>query len=277
MTESTSSRPSRPTAGVLIVDDEPHARRRLRRLVAAHTGVELLGESTHGVEAVSAIRDLRPDIVFLDIRMPDLDGFGVVQRIGAEAMPVVVFVTAFDQYALDAFRHHALDYLLKPFSDERFAETLDRALARLQEKRSGALYAQLAELVLAHQGRRPGSPAVAASPPREEGRLRRIAVHKGEQTLLVQVADVEWIEAEGTYARLHTDAGSYLVRRPLRSLESQLGEDFVRIHRSTIVRIDRVVAMSPLFHGELELRLRSGARVKLSRSYRHQVRRLRGE
>lgn len=265
-----------PAAGVLIVDDEPHGRRRLRRLVARHANVELLGESTTGVEAVAAIRDLEPDIVFLDIRMPDLDGFGVVERIGVENMPVVIFVTAFDQYALDAFRHHALDYLLKPFSDDRFAETLDRALGRLQERQSKLLYAQLTELVLAHHdhGLAPAGPT---SPPTETEPLRRIAVRKGERTLLVPVSDIEWIEAQSAYARLHTGDQAYLVRRSLQSLEAQLGDEFLRVHRSAIVRIDQVTSMSPLFHGELELTLRSGARVKLSRNYRHQLQRLRGE
>ena len=266
-------------ARVLIVDDEPPARRRLQRLLARRDDVELAGESTNGREAVAAIAELEPDVVFLDIRMPDLDGFGVLEEVGPERMPAVVFVTAFDQYAIDAFELSALDYLLKPYTDERFDMSLDRSLERLREKRAGDLCERLACLIDSHKLSSPSataSSATASSATPASPTLRRIAVQKRERIFFVPVVDIDWIEAEGAYVRLHVGGHSHLVRESLKNLEQKLDADrFLRVHRSTMVQIDRVVEMAPLFHGEYQLVLRDGARIKLSRSYRDQLTRLR--
>lgn len=272
----------RALARVLIVDDEPPARRRLRRLLANRDDVELVGESTHGREAVAAITELVPDVVFLDVRMPDLDGIGVLEEIGPERMPVVVFVTAFDEYALDAFELAALDYLLKPYTDERFELALERSLERLREQRSEALCERLTCLIDSHHHRSTERPASAASSPVASAAppsapwARRIAVQKHERTFFVPVAEIDWIEAEGAYVRLHVVGRSHLIRDSLKNLERRLDpERFLRVHRSSIVRVDRVVEMAPLFHGEYQLVLKGGERLKLSRSYRHQLERLR--
>lgn len=275
-----SGRAPAPRARVLIVDDEPPARRRLRRLIAKRGDVELAGESANGREAVAAIAELEPDVVFLDIRMPDLDGFGVLEEVGPESMPVVVFVTAFDEYAVDAFELRALDYLLKPYTDERFETALDRSLERLREKRSGELCERLKSLIDSHPSHTGGgAPAPGTSAPGTAPAvpgLKRIAVQQRERIFFVPVADVDWIEAEGAYVRLHVGDRSHLVRDSLKNLEDKLDAGrFLRVHRSTMVQIDRVVEMAPLFHGEYQLTLRGGARVKLSRSYRHQLPRLR--
>ncbi|MEM7355832.1 MAG: LytTR family DNA-binding domain-containing protein [Acidobacteriota bacterium] len=259
---------SSPRPRVLLVDDEPPARRRLRRLLEARDDIELVGESGDGRSAVDAIHQLRPDLVFLDIQMPDLDGFGVLEAIGPENMPAVVFVTAYDEYALDAFDLNVLDYLLKPYTDERFGQALQRALRDLRRQRSEEVCERLACL-LAARGPQPEPDTPASGP------LRRIAVHHGERIVFVPVAEIDWIEAEGAYVRLHRGPQTHLVRDSLKRLETQLDpEHFVRIHRSTIVRIDRVIEMTPLFHGEYELTLSTGAKLKLSRSYRDRLPRI---
>ena len=249
----------------LVVDDEPLARRRLVNLIAARDAVELAGEYANGLEAVAAIEREPPDLVFLDVQMPDLDGFGVVERIGPERMPAVIFVTAFEEYALDAFSVSAVDYLLKPFDDERFDAALERVVRQVRERRSAELCERLACLVA---GRSP-LPAEGARPTRP---LRRFAVHKRGRTFLVPVGDVDWIEAAGSYVRLHAGERVLLMRESIRRLEELLDPaEFVRIHRSTMVRADRVVELRPLFHGEQEVRLADGTRLKLSRSYRERL------
>lgn len=254
---------------VLLVDDEPLARRRLRSLMEDRPDVEVVGESGNGVDAVCRLRAGGVDLMFLDIQMPDLDGFGVVEEIGAENMPVVVFVTAFEEYALDAFEVSALDYLLKPFEDERFELALDRALRQIGERRSAQLGERLACLV---EGRRSGTGAETGTG--EEGPLKRFAVRKRGRIFLLPESEVEWLEAAGSYVRLHTVRGAaHLVRDTLKRLQTALDDSvFVRIHRSTIVRADRVRELEPLSHGEYALRLVGGARLRLSRSYRDRLR-----
>ncbi len=255
---------------VLIVDDEPLARRRLRRFLDGRDGVEVAGEADNGRTAVTAIRTLSPDLVFLDIRMPDLDGFGVVHEIGTAAMPAVVFITAFDEYAIDAFEISALDYVLKPFTNKRLEQALERALERLREQRAGALRERLECLLDAQEQR-----LAKSSEKTPEKRLRRFSVRRGGRLFFVPFGDVDWIESDGPYIRLHTGERTHLVRDSLKRLEGALDPtEFARVHRSVMVRIDRVEELRPLDHGEYEVTLQSGVRLKLSRSYRDVLGRL---
>jgi two-component system LytT family response regulator len=246
---------------VLIVDDEPPARRRIRKFLAAHDDIEIVGESTGGAQAVTDIESHGPDLVFLDIQMPRVDGFEVIERVGPECMPVVIFVTAYEQHALRAFEIAALDYLLKPFDAERFALTLDRARDRLA-RRQGETESFEHKLVEAL--------AQARSSERHPVRL---AVKVQQRVVLLAVADIEWIEAAGKYVRLHTRTESYLHRERIGAMQEALDPGaFARIHRSTIVNLGAVVELEPTFHGNCTVLLRDGTRLTLSRRYRSQLR-----
>jgi two-component system LytT family response regulator len=244
----------------LIVDDEPAARNGIRHLLRGDPEIAVVGECRNGREAVQALRRDGADLVFLDVQMPDLDGFGVVREIGAAEMPVVVFVTAYDQYALRAFEVHALDYLLKPFSDERFHAALNRAKAQVRQGRLRELSDKLADLL---EGREEAVPGGAAR------HLRRLVIKAGGRVSLLPVRDVEWLEAEGDYVRLHVGKTSHVIRDTMKALEAQLDPTrFVRIHRSTIVNIERVKELQPMFKGEYVVVLFDGTELNLSRGYR---------
>jgi len=266
---------------VLVVDDEPPARRRLRRLLEHRADVEWVGEATNGRTAVETIGAHAIDLVFLDIQMPDLDGFGVLAEIGVEHMPGVVFVTAFDHYAIEAFDFNALDYLLKPFTDERFETAFLRARERLRQKQSDEVCERLACLLEARNpdALYPRQRNQSEADPADDSpaTLRRFAVHHGERIFFVPVAEIDWIEAEGAYVRLHRGKQTHLVRDSLKNLEKRLDRTrFLRVHRSTMVQLDRIVEMAPLFHGEYELVLRDGTKLKLSRSFRDRLPQIRG-
>ena len=249
----------------LVVDDEPLARAGMRGLLADDPDVALVGECANGREAVAAIRAHAPDLVLLDVQMPEVDGFGVVREIGAAAMPVVVFVTAFDQYALRAFEARALDYLLKPFSDERFHEALARAKEQVRQRRLGALSAQLAALLGVAGGAAPATPATPEPTTRLEVRL-------GGRRMFVAVADIDWIEASDYYVRLHAGGRSHLLRETLQELADRLDpRRFVRVHRSAMVAVDRVAELRTDGAGRHVLLLRDGTRLPVSRSRREQV------
>ncbi|MEM8964415.1 MAG: LytTR family DNA-binding domain-containing protein [Acidobacteriota bacterium] len=254
------------TLRVLIADDEPPARRRLGRLLARHDDVEVVGEARNGDETITLVNRLHPDLLLLDIRMPGTDGLTALGRI--ERPPVVILVTAHREHAVDAFDLDVLDYLLKPYSDSRFDTALERARQRIRERHAHGLVRHLGGA---------GADETTAEATRDTTFTDRLAVPSGSRTVFVDTAAIEWIGAEGVYVRLHTvESTSHLLRDTLKSLESRLDPDrFLRIHRSTIVRIDRIVEMTPLAHGEYELTLLSGARVKLSRSFRHQLERIR--
>jgi two-component system, LytTR family, response regulator len=246
------------TLRLLIVDDEPVARRRLRRLVTDTADVEIAGESGDGRSAVSAISALAPDIVLLDVQMPEMDGFEVLQAVGADRLPAIIFVTAFDRYALRAFEVHALDYLLKPVTGDRLVEALNRARTRIAERRGAALDPRVLALL--------GDLAV--------GRrfLSRLPVKLGGKLIVVDLADVDWIKAADNYVTLHAGSHAYLARETMSRLERELDpERFVRIHRSAIVQIDRIKELLPEFHGDFIVVLRDGTRVPLSRNYRAKV------
>lgn len=249
---------------ILVVDDEPAARTRLRELLAKQPTVAAVLESPDGPHAVRTIRRSCPDLVFLDVQMPVVTGFDVLRRVGGESMPAVVFVTAYAEHAVRAFEFGALDYLLKPFSDDRFASCFERTSRRLAQGSWEQLSIRLDALI--ESVARPGEMA---------RRLTRIGVPTRGGVRLVEVARISHLLSEGVYVRLFCGPKSYLLRQALSRLEQQLDSNsFVRIHRSTIVNIDHVESISPLFHGEMELALRGGSRLKVSRSRAPQLRQL---
>lgn len=250
-----------PELRCIVVDDEPPARKRVRELLKQASEIELVGEARNGIEAVELIDSLRPDVVFLDVQMPELDGFGVLAELDTPP-PAVVFVTAYDAYALKAFEVHALDYLLKPFDRERFEAALDRARAVVGQHHGSTdprLLALLGDLT--NRGKW----------------LSRIAVKSGGRIRLVDVADVEWVEASGNYLRLNAEGARHLIRDTMQGLEARLDPDqFTRIHRSTMINIGRVKELAPSSHGDYTVTMQSGQRLTLSRTYRERLKTLLG-
>jgi two-component system, LytTR family, response regulator len=244
---------------VLIVDDEPIARKGIRRLLDEAPDMEIVGECGDGAEAVSAIRRRSPDLVFLDVQMPELDGFAVLEKVGVEQAPEIIFVTAYDEYTLRAFDVQALDYLLKPVNPERFYKSLNRARALLQYKSPEKLNARLLALLENHR--------------REEGLAARFAVKTPQGALLVDAHDVDWIEAAGNYVRLRVGAQAHLLSETIGGMEKRLDpRKFLRIHRSRIVNMERVRLLRPLFHGEYEIVLKDGTCLTSGRNFRKQIR-----
>ncbi|MFO0965190.1 MAG: LytTR family DNA-binding domain-containing protein [Gemmataceae bacterium] len=240
----------------LIVDDEPLARQRLRALLTTDADVALLGECGDGAEAVTELGRLRPDLVFLDVQMPVLDGFGVLQALGADWAPEVIFVTAHDHYALKAFEVHALDYLLKPFDKARFASALERAKARI---RQGAGLDERVQALLQSVQPRSGP--------------ERLIVKSAGRIYFIRIDDVDWIEAAANYVRLHVGKEDHLLRESLTALEKRLDPArFARIHRSTIVNLERIRELQPVFHGDYVLILRDGTELAVSRNFRDKLR-----
>ena len=246
---------------VLIVDDEPIIRRGLRSHLSRRDQYEVVGECCNGRRAIDDIRETKPDLVFLDVQMPEVDGFGVIREVGPAAMPAVVFVTAFDEYAVRAFDVNALDYLLKPFDEERFLRCLTRVEQRLAEPdKEESLVEKLASLV-AEQAR-----------PRTADRL---AIRNSDRITLLQTEEIDWIEAADNYVEIHVGKQVHLMRETLSNLELRLQPfRFLRIHRSRLVNADRIKELHPLFHGEYELVLSDGTHLTSSRHYRDVLQRL---
>jgi two-component system LytT family response regulator len=243
---------------VLIADDEPLARKGLRKLLGLEPGVEVVAECADGIEAVERIQGARPDVAFLDISMPGLDGFGVVEAIGAAKMPVTVFVTAYDHHALRAFEVHAVDYLLKPVTPERLRVAVERAAAVLGAVDRRLLEQRVESLIRAI---RPAG-----------GRLERFVIRSVGRVSIVPVAEVDWIEADGDYVKLHTGSRVHLHRERMAALEGSLDpSEFIRIHRSTIVRIGRISELRPLVNGDHLVVLKGGEQLSLSRTLRDRV------
>ena len=252
----------------LVADDEPLAREGLRVRLNREDDIEIVGEADDGPSAVSAILALRPDVVFLDVQMPGLDGFEVVARTAQEHLPVVVFVTAFDRYALRAFTAHALDYLLKPIAHRRFQDALRRVRRELERDAMAASVERLRAMLDARDADRANSTSVV-SPAQY---LTRFTSRDGERFVLVRAADVDWIEAAANYVRLHVGERFFQVRIPMVELERQLDPaQFARVHRSAIVNLDRLAEIRPEWHGEYQVVLSTGARLRLSRGYRDRL------
>ncbi|WP_408889706.1 LytR/AlgR family response regulator transcription factor [Myxococcus faecalis] len=255
---------------VLLVDDEPLARRGLRQALSLHPDVTVCGECRDGREAVDAIHALKPALVLLDVQMPELDGFGVIREVGVTRMPAVIFITAFDSFAVRAFDMHAVDYLVKPFADERFDEALSRARQRLRQDEALALGRKLAAL-LADTGHAP--PTERESPPGDE-HPSRLVVKVGARSVLVPVSDLDWIGADDYCVTLHVGDKEHVLRESLASLEARLdAERFVRIHRSVIVNVERIRELHHDSATELVVVLSTGQRLRVSRSRREELER----
>lgn len=248
----------------LIVDDEPLARERLRQLLGRETDVDIAGECADGRAAVAAIRSQKPDLVFLDVQMPELDGFGVLQELESADMPVVIFVTAYDQFALKAFEVHAVDYLLKPFDSERFRTALQRARDRIRHQTAGHFNQHLSALLA----------DVRPAPTKPD----RLAIKSSGKVLLIKLDDIDWVESSDNYVKLHVGSETHLHRETMSAMEGLLpGQKFVRISRSTIVNLDKIKELQPMFHGEYSVILRNGTRLTLSRNFRERLDQLLGK
>lgn len=244
---------------VLVADDEAPARQRLVDLLRRDEQIASISEAADGETAVEMIENENPDLLFLDVQMPELDGLGVIDAIGVTEMPLTVFVTAYDQHAIRAFEANALDYLLKPFSDERFEATMTRAKARLDERNMR----EFGQLVMR---------MVSAAPASAERRLDRLVVKSGGTTRFIRAIDIDWIEAAGVYVTLHVGGKELLYRAALNDLAEKLDpRRFVRVHRSALINIESVVQLEPISHGEFEAVLKNGARTRVSRTYRSQL------
>ncbi|MBI4750036.1 MAG: LytTR family transcriptional regulator DNA-binding domain-containing protein [Acidobacteria bacterium] len=242
----------------VIVDDMPLARQKLARFLNEDSEIEIVAECGNGLEAIDAITSLKPELVFLDIQMPEVDGFEVLDHIGLEHMPVFIFVTAFDHFALKAFEVNALDYLLKPYDRERFMQALHRAKKHLHraepEPRDERLLALLKTL----------------NP--EQKFLKRLAVKTSGRTIFLMIDEIDWIETAGNYLELHVGKDVHLIRERMNQLETRLDPTrFVRIHRTTIVNLDRIKELQPLFNGDQTVILRNGNQLTLSRTYRDRL------
>jgi two-component system LytT family response regulator len=248
-----------PRTRVLIADDEPLARERLRTLIKeVEPGMDIVGEAVDGTSAAESIVALNPDIVFLDVQMPGADGFDVIEAVGPERMPFVIFVTAFDRYALRAFDVHALDYLLKPFDRERFRQAIARAQQQISRGNGGEVERRLAAIM---DDLRPA-----------KQKTDRFVVKSGGRIFFVRTSEIDWIEAAGNYVKLHVGTDSHLIRETMNAVEQRLSPDaFVRIHRCHIVNIEQVRELQPWFNGEYVVFLKNGTRLTLSRGYRERL------
>ena len=245
----------------LIVDDEPLARRGLLRLLKNDSDADVVGECGDGESAVGAILSKKPDLVFLDVHMPEIDGFEVVRRIGPEGMPPLIFVTAYDRYALRAFETNAIDYLLKPVSQSRFEKALARAKQRIAEKSKDNVVQRLI--------------AVLDQIKQHDEYLDRLPLSENGRILFVNMEEIDWIEANGNYARLHIGARTREIRETLTALERKLNpRDFLRIHRSAIVNVHRIKEIQPWFHGYHMVLLQNGQELRMSRYQNDTARRL---
>ena len=246
---------------VMIADDERLARERLLQLLRKHNDVEIAAVATNGLEAVQQITDIKPDVLFLDIKMPELDGFGVLRALDPELRPVTIFVTAFDNYAIRAFEAQSVDYLLKPFSDERFEAALARAQHFVQTRTADELGLRLERLLDQQAGRS------------SQEYLERIVIKSGGRILFLGVREIDWIEAAGVYVYLHAGPHSYLYRATLGQIEKRLDpKEFVRVNRSAIVRVDRITELHSLAaNREYSIMLKSGKEVPLSKGYKPQL------
>jgi len=239
----------------LIVDDEPLARDRVKRFLRDEKDIEVIGECGNGLDAVKTIKSDKPDLVFLDIQMPEKTGFEVIRSLGNGSLPTVVFITAYDQYALQAFEVHALDYLLKPFNKERFQIALSRARIQIDSLRRGDLDDRLVSLI--------------ESIGTEKKYLERLVVKSVGRVFFLKTDEIDYIEAAGNYLKLHVGREAHMIRETMNGIEGKLDPStFMRIHRSTVVNVDRIKELHPMFSGDYSVILRDGTELALSRNYR---------
>ena len=242
---------------VVVVDDEPIAREGVRRHLVREPGVEIIAECGDGLTAVETIRKLAPDLVFLDVQMPGMDGFEVTHAIGIDVMPAVVFVTAYDKYALQAFEVNAVDYLLKPFDSERFQKAFQRARMQIERRTTEAINEKLQALIESMRSQR---------------YLERLVVKSGGRIFFLPVTEIDWIESADNYVNLHCSRESHLIRETLSGLESKLNpEEFLRVRHSAIVNLKRIKELRPLFKGEYEIVMQNGVKLTSSRRYRSKI------
>ena len=242
----------------LVVDDEKLARERVRDMLHGDSEIEVIGECANGREAVEALKKKSPDLVFLDVQMPGKNGLDVLDSLAPERMPVVIFVTAYDQYAVRAFEVHALDYLLKPFDQARFQKALERAKAQILSGQKG----EIGQRIMSALEQIKTKPEY----------LERLVVKTNGRVFFVKTSEIDWLEAEGNYVRLHSGKESYLLRETITSLESQLDPKvFMRVHRSAIVNINQIQELQPWFHGEYRVMLSGGIQLTLTRSYKDRL------
>ena len=257
----------------IVVDDESLARQGLNLRLKNIAEVEVIGEYSNGREAVNAVAELGPDLLFLDIQMPGMSGFDVVARLQQDEMPLIIFTTAYDQYAIEAFKVHAVDYLLKPIEPERLQDAIYRAVSH--KKMDGAVTEKqrLLELIISITGKSEGSitqllknhTGVRAYP-------EKIAIKDGGETTLVETSDIDWVDAAGDYMCIHANDETHIMRITMKELEAQLDPtNFQRVHRSTIVNLDRVTKVCSHLNGEFHLILVNGVSIKMSRSYKEKV------
>jgi two-component system LytT family response regulator len=245
----------------LIVDDEPPARELIATLLRDEPDVEVVGECANGRKAVTAIERLSPDLVFLDVRMPGLDGFGVLAELPVEQWPMIVFVTAYDEHAVRAFKVHALDYLLKPFEYERLREAVRRARAKMNQRNGASEQSRLLSLLESLQN---GAQS-----------WDRVVVREAGRVTFLKPDEIDWIEAEGNYVSLHVGTKSHLLRETMNAVEARLEvRNFLRVSRSALVNLERIKEWQPLFHGDSVLVLKDGTRLTVSRVYREKFDRL---
>lgn len=243
---------------VLLVDDEPLAREMIREMLKDDPDAEVVSECVNGREAIEAIQEHDPDLIFLDVQMPEIGGFEVLEALKTVHVPHVIFVTAYDQYAVRAFEVHALDYLLKPFDRERFDSAWRRAKSHILATRNGEMDQRILAIL---EELKAGSKY-----------LERLVIKSGGRVFFLDTDDIDWIEAEGNYVSVHTGKKSHLLRETISSLEAQLDpKKFLRIHRSSIVKIDRIKELQPWFHGEYRVILLDGTQLTLSRNYRENL------
>jgi len=244
---------------VLVVDDEPLAREKIRGMAADDPDIRIVGECSNGAEAIEAIQAIQPDLLLLDVQMPEVGGFAVLEALRDESsLPPVIFITAYDHYAVRAFEVHALDYLLKPFDRERFRAAMERAKKQIRRDPDNGIDARI--LALLEQIKEP------------QRYSERLVVKTGGRVFFLNTDEIDWIEAEGNYVSIHTNKKAYLLRETISSLEAQLDpKDFVRIHRSAIANINRIKELQPWSHGEYHVILQDGTQLTLSRSYREKL------
>jgi len=248
----------------LVVDDEPLGRRGIRGLLQSATDIEIVGEAGNGQDAIAAVEKQKPNLIFLDVQMPLLDGFSVIEKIGLANLPEVVFVTAFDKHAIRAFEINALDYLLKPIDPERLEKCLERVRERMKNSEDGKLDDKLSALLQSLESAKTNSEQPAF--------LERVVVKDAGRIFFVGIEEIVWISSEGNYVELHTKGKSHLVRETMDGLENKLNpRDFLRLRRSTIVRIEQIKELHPLFNGEFAVILKDGTKLTSSRRYRQNL------